>query len=147
MAAGAFDVVVNGDHLLSWGIEPAELQDAALANLAAWSATAPWSDETSGDRRLISSDTGDGMDAVRILLPDVVAHLASELGANGRVLVGVPERDLLAAGTLRPGDEAFAEMFTEFIVEHSGGADEPVDRRVFEIVDGRLVEFGGVAGG
>ena len=34
----AFDIVVNGDHLLSWGIEPAELQDAAMRNLAAWSA-------------------------------------------------------------------------------------------------------------
>jgi hypothetical protein len=147
ISAGAFDIVVNGDHLLSWGIQPSDLQDAAMANLEAWSATAPWSDEVSGDRRLISSDTGDGMDAVRILLPGVIAHLASELGANGRVLVGVPERDLLAAGTLRQGDDDFAEMFAEFIVEHSGGSDEPVDRRVFEIVDGRLVEFSGVAGG
>ena len=25
----------------------------------------------------------------------------------------------------------------------TGGADEPVDRRVFELVDGRLVEFDG----
>ena len=32
-------------------------------------------------------------------------------------------------------------MFAEFILEQSGGADEPIDRRVFEIVDGRLVEF------
>jgi hypothetical protein len=147
ISAGAFDIIVNGDHLLSWGIQPSELQDAAMANLAAWSASAPWTDEASGDRRLISSDTGDGTDAVRILLPEVVAHLASELGANGRVLVGVPERDLLTAGTLRPGDDDFAAMFADFIVEHSGGADEPIDRRVFEIVDGRLVEFGGVAGG
>jgi hypothetical protein len=147
ISAGAFDIIVNGDHLLSWGIQPSELQDAAMANLAAWSTSAPWTDEASGDRRLISSDTGDGTDAVRILLPEVMAHLASELGANGRVLVGVPERDLLTAGTLRPGDDDFAAMFADFIVEHSGGADEPVDRRVFEIVDGRLVEFGGVASG
>jgi hypothetical protein len=33
MAAGGFDILVNGDHLLSWGIEPAELQSAAVANL------------------------------------------------------------------------------------------------------------------
>jgi hypothetical protein len=61
----------------------------------------------------------------------------------GRVLVGVPERHLLIAGTLRPGDEEFATLFAEFVVEHSGGADEPIDRRVFELVDGRLVEFAG----
>jgi hypothetical protein len=29
------------------------------------------------------------------------------------------------------------------VLEQSGGADEPVDRRVFELVDGRLVEFDG----
>ena len=34
------------------------IQDAAMRNLAAWSATAPWTDEVSGDRRLISSRHG-----------------------------------------------------------------------------------------
>ncbi len=141
--AGGFDIVVNADHLLSWGIEPIELQDAAVRNLRAWAATAPWSDETSGERRLISSDTGDGMDAVRVLLPETLTHLAETLGSGCRVLVGVPERDLLTAACLRPDDADFAALFTEFVVEQSGGADEPVDRRVFEIVDGRLVEFAG----
>ena len=142
--AGGFDIVVNGDHLLSWGIEPVELQDAAVRNLAKWAADAPWTNEVSGDRRLISSDTGDGLDAVRILLPDVVAYLAQELGQGGsRVLVGIPERHLLAAASLRPDDDGFAAMFTEFVVEQSGGADEPIDRRVFEIVGGQLVEFSG----
>lgn len=138
--ADGFDVVVNGDHLLSWGIEPVELQDAAMRNLAAWSATAPWTDETSGDRRLMSSETGDGLDAARVLLPEVAALLAQTLGP-GRILIGIPERHLLTAASLRPGDEEFAAMFGEFIVEHSGGADEPIDRRVFELVDGRIVEF------
>lgn len=142
--AGGFDIVVNGDHLLSWGIEPAQLQDAALRNLGAWAANAPWTNEVSGDRRLISSDTGDGLDAVRILVPEVMSYLATELGQGGaRVLVGIPERHLLAAASLRPNDTGFAAMFAEFVVEQSGGADEPIDRRVFEIVGGRLVEFSG----
>jgi hypothetical protein len=141
LPAGGFDIVVNGDHLLSWGIDPSDLQDAAIANLSAWAATAPWTDEVSGDRRLISSDTGDGLDAVRILLPDAVAYLTDELGRDGRVLVGIPERHLLVAATLRPDDPGFAAMFSEFVIEQSGGADEPIDRRLFELVDGRLVEF------
>lgn len=139
--ASGFDIVVNGDHLLSWGIEPAALQDAAMSNLATWSATAPWTEETSGERRLISSDTGDGLDAVRILLPDACAHVAAWLGVGGRVLVGIPDRHLLTAALLRPDDTEFATMFADFVLEQSGGADEPVDRRVFELVDGRLVEF------
>jgi hypothetical protein len=141
LAAGGFDILINADHLLSWGIEPTELQDAAMANLAGWAASAPWSDEVDGDRRVISSDTGDGFDAVRILLPDAIQHLQRELGAEGRVLVGIPERHLLVAATLRSDDAGFAAMFSEFVIEQSGGADEPVDRRLFELVDGRLVEF------
>ena len=141
LSAGSYDVIVNGDHLLSWGVQPTDVQDAAMANLASWSAHAAWTDEVSGERRLLSSDTGDGWDAARILLPEVIDQLSRELGSVGRVLVGVPERHLLIAGTLRPGDDEFAALFAEFIVEHSGGADEPIDRRVFELVDGRLVEF------
>jgi hypothetical protein len=144
LKAGGFDIIVNGEHLLSWGIEPAAIQDAALANLAAWSASAPWTDEASGDRRLLSSDSGEGWDAARILLPGVREHLARELGSSGRVLVGLPERHLLVAGTLRPGDEEFAKLFADFVVEQSGGADEPIDRRVFELVGAQLVEFAGV---
>ncbi|MFL5727432.1 MAG: DUF1444 family protein [Chloroflexota bacterium] len=141
--AGGFDVIVNADHVLSWGVGLEQIQDAALRNLADWSATAAWTDEVSGERRLLSSDTGEGWDASRILLPEVLDRLARELGPVGRVLVGIPERHLLVAGTLRPGDAEFAALFAEFVVEQSGGADEPVDRRVFELSNGRLVEFAG----
>jgi hypothetical protein len=139
--AGAYDIIVNGDHLLSWGVEPSDVQDAAMRNLGVWSATAAWTDEVSGERRLISSDTGHGWDAARILLPDVVAHLIAELGPFGRILIGLPERHLLTAGSLRPDDGDFATLFADFVLEQSGDADEPIDRRVFELVDGRLVEF------
>jgi hypothetical protein len=143
LAATGFDVVVNGDHLASWAVAIDAVQDAAIANLRAWSAKASWTDEVSGDRRLLSSDTGEGSDAARILLPEVREHLVRELGATGRVLVGLPERHLLVAGTLRPDDTAFAALFAEFVLEQSGGADEPIDRRVFELVDGQLVDFAG----
>jgi len=139
-----FDVIVNGDHLLSWGVTIEAIQDAAMANLAAWSAAATWTDEVSGERRLISSDTGDGWDASRVLLPEVRERLVAELGAAGRVLIGLPERHLMIAGALRPGDDEFAGLFGEFVLEQSGAADEPVDRRVFELVDGQLVEFRGL---
>jgi hypothetical protein len=143
MDAGGFDIIVNGDHLLSWGVEPVDIQDAAMRNLGSWSAGAPWVVETSGERRLVSSQTGDGWDAARILLPETMQRLTDELGPTGRILVGIPERHLLTAASLRPDDAEFAALFAEFIVEQSGGADEPIDRRVFELVDGRLVEFVG----
>lgn len=143
IAAGGFDIVVNGDHLLSWGVAPLEIRDAAMRNLATWSATAPWSSEESGERHLVSSQTGEGFDAARILLPDVAAHLVDVLGSFGRILVGIPERHLLIAGSMRPGDDEFAGLFASFVIEQSGGADEPIDRRVFELRNGQLVVFDG----
>src|SRR5205823_3201566 len=113
MRAESFDVLVNADHVLGWGIEPAMLRETALENLALWSAVAPWNDELSGDRRLLSSETGEGGDAARILLPEVRKHLADELGGAGRVLVGLPDRDLLVAGGVPASDDEFAKLFAD----------------------------------
>jgi hypothetical protein len=143
LPATGFDVIVNGEHLLAWNVEPSAVHDAAMANLAAWSAGADWSDESSGDRRLLSSDTGSGLDAARILLPEVRDHLTQELAPSGRVLVGLPERHVLLAGALRPGDDDFAALVRDYVVEHSADADEPIDRRVFELRGADLVEFAG----
>ena len=143
LPASGFDVIVNGEHLLAWNVEPSVVHEAAMANLAAWSAGADWSDESSGDRRLLSSDTGSGLDAVRILLPEVREHLNRELASAGRVLVGLPDRHVLLAGALRPGDDDFATLVRDYVVEHSGEADEPIDRRIFELRGTDLVEFAG----
>jgi len=147
LQGGGFDILVNAEHLLSWGIDAATLASQAGANLAAWSARAEWTDETSGSRRILSSDTGTGHDAARILLSEVRAHLARELAAGAapgtRVLVGMPERHLLLAAAVGPDDEAFATLFQAFVLEHFEDSDEQVDRRVLELVDGELAEFAG----
>jgi hypothetical protein len=141
LRATSFDVLVNADHLLGWAIEPDQLRERAMRNLGDWSGTAPWTDELSGARRLLSSATGDGGDAARILLADVRRYLGDELGIGGRVLVGVPDRDMLIAGAYRTGDADFATLFADFVAEQSGGADEPIDRRIFELVAGELQPF------
>jgi uncharacterized protein YtpQ (UPF0354 family) len=142
LTAEGFDVLANGDHLSAWGVSPATVRDAAYRNLDAWSASAPWSEDAGDGRRVISSDTGDGWDASRILLPDVVAHLERELGGAGdRVLVGLPARHLLIAGSLRPDDQDFALLFADFVLEYAGDSDEAIDRRTFELRDGRVVPF------
>lgn len=129
----AYDVVVNADHLLTWGVNPQVLRDAAMANLRAWSATTPWSEELEGHRRLLSSDTGGG-DAARILLPEVRRHLAGECGGPSRVIVGLPDRDLLVAGSLHPGDHDFAGQLAAFVAQVVDDAHEPIEHSLFELV-------------
>lgn len=142
ISAAGFDVLANGDHLAAWSIPASALREAAFRNLAAWSARAPWSEEVDGGRRIISSDTGDGWDAARILLPDVVAHLETELGADGgRVVIGLPARHLLLAGALRPDDPEFGPLFADFVADYAEDSDEAIDRRAFELVAGRLAPF------
>jgi hypothetical protein len=130
----AFDIVINADHLLTWGIAPAILRDTAMANLRAWSATAPWTDEVADGRHLLSSDTGDGGDAARILLPEARQHIAGACGGAARILVALPDRDLLIAGSLNTADTEFAGQLTAFVAEVAEDAHEPIDRRLFELV-------------
>jgi hypothetical protein len=130
----AYDVLVNADHLLAWGVGADQLRETAMANLAGWSARAAWTDELSGERRLLSSDTGEGSDAARILLVEVRQHLAGECGGPGRVLVALPDRDLLIAGSLGPGDPEFAKQFAAFVADVADDAHEPIDAGLFELV-------------
>ena len=98
--------------------------------------------EEEAGRHVVSSDTGDGWDASRILLPDVIAHLEHELGGPAtRILVGLPARHLLVAASLRDDDPEFASLFADFVLEYAGDSDEAIDRRLFELREGRLVVF------
>lgn len=150
LPAAGYLVFASGDHLAAWGVSVADLRAAAGANLARWSAAAPWTDEVDGSRRLRSSATGDGADAARILLPEVRAELAAALGRDGgRVLVGVPERHLLVAGSLAADDAEFVGQLADFVAMCAEGADEPVDARLFELREDRLVvlaDVGAAAG-
>ena len=147
LQGAGFDVLVNAQHLHDWGITPEELAVTAGQNLGVWSDGVGWIDEDSGERRLRSSESGTGRDAARILLPAVRANLAAELRRGAppgtRVLVGLPDRELLVAGALRPGDHEFAALLHDFVMDHSESADQPIDRRLFELQGDDLVEFTG----
>jgi hypothetical protein len=134
-----FDVVVGVDHLLAWGVGADEVHAAAIANLGSWSSGAAWEDEVDGHRRVVWSDAGEGLDAARILLAEVRARLATDLGHARRILVGLPERHLLVAAALVDDDDDFAASFADYVADRARAADEPIDDRVFELVDGELV--------
>jgi len=99
-----------------------------------------------GLRRVVWSDSGEGWTPPGILLPEVRAQLAADLGGVGRVLIGLPERDLLIATGLAGDDDEFAAMLAAYMSDRSDGADHPIDPRVFELLDGELVVFGGPSG-
>jgi hypothetical protein len=136
-----FDVVVSVDHLLAWGVGVDQVHTAAMSNLGSWSEGASWVDEMNGGRRIVWSDWGEGLDAARILLADVRDRLAADLAPARRILVGVPERDLLIAAGLADGDDEFAALFADYVADRARSADDPIDDRIFELVAGELVEL------
>ena len=135
-----FDVLVDIEHLLAWGVGPDQVHAAAMSNLGAWSTRASWLDEGDGRRRVVWSDWGEGLDAARILLAEVRSRLVSDLSPAHRILVGLPERNLLIAAGLAEGDDEFGAMFADYVADRARTADEPIDRRVFELLDDELVE-------
>jgi uncharacterized protein YtpQ (UPF0354 family) len=142
VAANGAEVPVDSSHLRAWGVEPRDIEYAAMANLAEWSESAAWLDEVDGHRHLVWSESGDGMDAARILLASVRRRLADELGPRGRVLVAMPERDLLIASGAAPCDREFQALFADYVAGRAQAAEQPIDDRIFELVDGELVEAG-----
>lgn len=141
LPGAGFDVVVGVDHLLAWGVGPDQVHAAAMSNLGAWSSEAHWADEMNGHRRIVWSDWGEGLDAARILLEDVRNRLVSDLAPARRILIGLPERDLLIATGLADGDDEFAALFADYVADRARAADEPIDDRIFELVEGELVEL------
>ena len=138
-----FEILVGGEHIQAWGVRPSQVHEAAMANLQAWSDAAGWASELSGERLVVWSDAGDGLDATRILLEDVRARIAADLAPAHRILVGVPDRDLLIAARLSEGDGEFAALFAGYVEDRATMADEPLDRRVFELIDGELLDRAG----
>lgn len=48
---------------------------------------------------------------------------------------------------LADDDDEFAAMFADYVADRARTADEPIDGRVFELVDGELVQLGEPAAG
>lgn len=139
--ATGFDIMVSADHLITWDVEVAAVLSTAMANLEAWSNSTPWEEEAEGGRRLLVSDSGERWDAGRILLVAVRVYLERELGKHARVIVGMPNRHILVAGSLLPADPGFLDDLRSFVATEAAGADEPVDGRIFELFEGGLTEI------
>ena len=87
---------------------PAEIEAAAMANLAAWSASADWTDEELGPRRLPRRTTATGRTPHGSCCPRSAPISPAALRPGGRpILVGLPDRHLLVAGVSSAGDAEF----------------------------------------
>jgi uncharacterized protein YtpQ (UPF0354 family) len=87
---------INEEQLDNWGITLQELHDHALANLRHRTETGVrYTTVGEGEQRLFIFSSGDGYDATRLLLTDLLVEWSRSLA--GRLVVGIPNRDFLIA--------------------------------------------------
>ena len=85
---------INEDHLDRWGVDVQEVHARAITNLGR--RTREQVDYTAtgeGEQRIFIFNGGDGYDATRLLLTDVLAAWAREL--PGHLVIGIPNRDFM----------------------------------------------------
>lgn len=87
---------INEDHLERWGVSVQDLHTCALENLRRRTeAQVKYTTVGAGEQRLFIYNSGDGYDAARLLLADVLAGWARALPGN--LVIGIPNRDFLIA--------------------------------------------------
>jgi uncharacterized protein YtpQ (UPF0354 family) len=87
---------INEEHLERWGLGVQELHAKALENLRERTQKqVDYSALGEDEQRLFIFNSGDGYDATRLLLTDVIADWANQLPGN--IVLGIPNRDFLIA--------------------------------------------------
>jgi uncharacterized protein YtpQ (UPF0354 family) len=87
---------INEDHLERWKIGVVDLHQQAIENLRRRTdERVTYTAVGAGEQRLFIFNSGDGYDATRLLLSDVLADWAREV--PGRLVIGIPNRDFLIA--------------------------------------------------
>jgi uncharacterized protein YtpQ (UPF0354 family) len=87
---------INEDHLERWGVSVQDLHEQAIENLRRRTLErVDYATAGEGEQRIFIFNSGDGYDATRLLLSDVLASWAREL--PGHLIVGIPNRDFLIA--------------------------------------------------
>lgn len=128
---------INEQHTAHWQIDPADLHAQALENLRQRSARSGYTTLGSGEQRLFISNTQDGYDAARLLLPDLLEPWA--LAFSGRLLIGIPNRDFLVAFSAADPTIAanVAHQIAHDVLQHPAGLTD----RLFTLVAGEIYEY------
>lgn len=125
---------INSDHLKRWQISEAELHTRALRNLQLQTTRVAPTTLGQGTRQVFLFDTQDGYDATRILLPDVLEMWQAAL--SGRMLIGIPHRDLLVA--FSDQDPTLGYALTQQIARDAAEHPAALTDQLFTLRDGRI---------
>ncbi len=86
---------INEEHLDRWNMSVHDLHEQALVNLRRRSEQVKYTTVGTDEQQLFIFNSGDGYDASRLLLSEVLAEWARAVPGN--LVIGIPNRDFLIA--------------------------------------------------
>ena len=86
---------INEEHLERWNVSVQDIHGQALENLRRATEQVKYTTVGEGEQQLFIFNSGDGYDAARVLLSEVLTEWVRALPGN--LVIGVPNRDFLIA--------------------------------------------------
>jgi len=126
---------INEEHLLVWGISEEQLYQTALDNLRRLTLKPDMCTVIGEDERsLMIYSAGDGYDATRLLLTDLLQEWQERI--PGRLVIGIPHRDVLVG--FSDADPSILRRIAMQIAKDMTHAEYGLTDQLFTVVDGRL---------
>jgi hypothetical protein len=127
-------------QLERWGVSEYTVHEQALNNLRAMSQNVAYHVAGHGDQQIIIFNNDDGLDAVRLLLPDLLLDVARTLPGN--LVIGIPNRDFMVVLNDEDADRivAVSLQIQRDMRQHAHG----LTQQLFTITNGEVREFAGL---
>jgi len=129
---------INEDHLELWNISVHDLHEQALENLRRRTdEQVKYTTVGEGEQRLFIFNSGDGYDATRLLLADVLAAWAREV--PGHLVIGIPNRDFLIA--FSDANSEILRGVAAQVQSDSAQREYGLTEQLFTLADGVVKEY------
>lgn len=128
---------INEAHLERWNLTVQDLHEQALDNLRQRTAGIDSVTTGTGDQRLFIFSSGDGYDATRLLLADVLAGWARSV--RGNLVIGIPNRDFLIA--FSDNDPDVLTNIAMQVQSDSAQRDHGLTEQLFTISDSQIQQY------
>jgi len=129
---------INEDHLDRWGVDVQEIHARAIANLRRRThEQVDYVVAGEGEQRIFIFNSGDGYDATRLLLSDVLAAWARELPAH--LVIGIPNRDFLIG--FSDANPEILQRIAQQIQADSVGREYGITDQLFTLDAGGVREY------
>jgi uncharacterized protein YtpQ (UPF0354 family) len=129
---------INEEQLDRWGITVQELHDQAVENLRRRTGErVRFTTVGEGEQQLFIFNSGDGYDATRLLLTDILAEWAR--GLPGRLVIGIPNRDFLIA--LSDTNQDILRGVAAQVQADAAQRDHSLTDQLFTLVGGAVREY------